>query len=49
MNFLNDKIRSLKVQLEAEKAKAVPDKEHIRFLEDELSHCLRQAGLVVKK
>ena len=49
MNFLNDKIRNLRVMIEAEKMKTNLDEERIRILEDELSHCLEQKGLMVKK
>ena len=49
MNFLNDKIRNLRVMIEAEKMKANPDDERIGLLEEELCNCLEQKGLVVKK
>ena len=49
MNFLNDKIRNLRVMIEAEKMKTNLDEERIRILEDELRHCLEQKGLMVKK
>lgn len=49
MNFLNERIRSLKIQLEAEKARDEPDAEKISVLEEQLHACLSELGLVVKK
>jgi len=42
LNILNEKIRSVRVQLEMEKKKPNPNDETIRFLENELKSMVSQ-------
>ena len=42
MNQLNETIRALRVQLEAEKSRENPNYEVVHLLETELENCLNQ-------
>lgn len=44
MNFLNEKIRALRITIEAEKKQPLPNWERIEELSNELSDCLDQLG-----
>ena len=46
MNMLNERIRALRVTIEAEKKQSMPDWARIEQLSNELSDCLDQLGVM---